>query len=419
MIAPVQPVGGLPAAGATKPRSSLLVNPRFRWYFASEIAGNMGYALYAVAIVWLAAGPGGSYALAGVVLGLEFGIYALSFLVGPLVDRARNLRTVAIVGYAVQAGLAAALGVLSTAHELPIVALLALVIALSVAWDFTWTATNALLPRIVREEEIIVANGLTGSASGGNQVLGAALGGLLIGVAGPGPAMLLYAAMNALALATLLPVVVPDRVGSLSGFLSEFVAGWRFFASGSRPLVELATFGALQGFVSAAPPLLIAVEAQHGFANPAEVYGIFATTFALGGVVGSLLLGIANPKARLGRFLIGTTLTEGGLFLVAALVAPSLVGAVVGWFAIGTAEAVYYTALIAYIQATTPSELFGRTMTNSYLFRGGARSFGALAVGSIVGVLGFVTLGLGIGVALVALALGTFFVLPGVRRLGF
>lgn len=412
---------GAPGGPPPEPRRrDLWRNRAFRWFFASEFVGSTGYALYAVAVVWLAVERTGSYALAGAVLALEFGIYAMSFLIAPLVDRARNLRRVALAGYLGQAILAAALALSISGSFFSPLLLLALVAGLSVVWDFTWTATNALLPELVHGDALLLANGLTGSAGGGYQFAGAALGAVILTISGPALALLGYAAFNLAALIALWPIASADRGGPRVRFATGLSAGWRYLAGGpGRPRLQLAAFGALQGALSAAPPLLIALEARARFAGAASVYGGFATTLALGGFAGGLLLGALGPRSRLGPVLFTTAAGEGVSFVALAVAPPVPAVAAVLWGAVGAAEAVYFSVILAYLQATAPAALRGRTFTNTYVFRGAARAGGALALGSVAVAASFGTLALAVGAGLFGLAGVAAAVLPAVRRLAY
>lgn len=411
----------LPSSADAGPRRrDLWRNRAFRWFFVSELAGSTGYALYAVAVVWLAVERTGSYALAGAVLALEFGIYAMSFLIAPLVDRARNLRRVAIAGYLGQALLAAALGLAVSGALFSPALLLVLVAGLSIVWDFTWTATNALLPELVRGDALLLANGLTGSASGGYQFAGAGLGALLLTVSGPAIALLGYAAFNVAALVALVPIAPTHRPRGSVHFAAEFAAGWAYLAGDpGRPRLQLATFGALQGAVSGAPPLLIALEARAIFGGAASVYGGFATALALGGFAGGLALGALAPRQRLGPILLGTAAGE-AVLLAAIAVAPAVpvLGATL-WGAVGAAEAVYFSVILVFLQATAPAELRGRAFTNTYVFRGSARAGGALGLGAVAAFASFGTLTLAVAVGLGVLAAAASVALPAVRRLAY
>ncbi|MCI4370874.1 MAG: MFS transporter, partial [Thermoplasmata archaeon] len=349
-------------------------NRRFRWYFASQATGDAGYAVYAIAIPWLALRISGSLAVAGVVLGVEFGVYALSFLAGPVVDRVADLRTILLVGYPLQGALALLLGYLAATGALTVPVLLVLVVALSWLWDFTWTASVSIPPKILGPDELFPANALLSAVSGGNQVAGYAVGAALILLLSPSSGLVLYGVLNFAAAAFAIPVLVP-QVRAARAWFRELVDGLRSFVDGAgRPLVALASFSAAEGFFSAGPALLILAVANARPAGGATTYGILFTAFAIGTVVGSVVLGAVNPRAKLGTLLFGASAAEGVLVLAAVVAAPLGALSAPLWFAVGAVDVVFYQAILVYLQATTASTLVGRTLSNNYLFRGTGRA---------------------------------------------
>ncbi|MGI0133272.1 MAG: MFS transporter [Thermoplasmata archaeon] len=397
---------------------SLFANRRFRFYFLSQAVGDAGYAVYAIAVLWLALSISHSLLVAGIVTGVEFGIYAMSFLAGPIVDRAADLRTVLLLGYPLQGAVAAVLGGLAASGALTVPILLVLVVALSALWDFTWTATNAIVPRIVDRRDLFRANGLTSAVSGGNQVAGYAAGAALILLLGPSGGILLYAALNVAAALLALPVRAPRAARASARFLEDLREGWRYL-TGDLALRELVSFSSLQAFFSPAPPLLIALFATVFFASPAEAYGILVTAFALGGVVGSLGLGHLGPRRRLFGALVGVTLAEGVGIAVAIVAVPVLATSVAVWFAIGAVDVGFYVVLLVYFQATAPEPLVGRTLANAYLFRGSSRAVGAVVVGALAASLPARDAGIVVAAGFVAIALAAAVGFPRARSIAF
>ncbi len=408
-------------AGRLARYRELLADRTFAAFFASFILGEAGYAVYAVGVLWLALTVSGSPLIAGIVLAVEFGIYALSFAAGPIVDRARDLRTILLVGYPIQGVLAVVLGALALTDRLTVPILLVLIIALSVVWDFTWTALNAIPPRVVPTDRLFLANGLLGAAAGGNQLAGFAGGAALILVIGsPGAAMLLYGALNFAAAVLALPVRTPSPERAPTRFLDEMVEGWRhLLRTRDPPLLSLTAFSALEGFFSASAQLIITVLAYATFAEPSRSYALLFTAFAIGMVVGSIALGEIAPRRRVGTTLLVTTASEGLLIVVAIAAAPSIWWSVPAWIAVGFASVAFYDTLLVFLQATTPRPLLGRTLTNVYFFRGGARAIGALVIGALLtvlapGIIGLLLLACYLGMAVVVPT-----ALPGIRRLRF
>jgi hypothetical protein len=399
----------------------LLQNRSFLAFLLSLALGEAGYAVYALGILWLALSVSGSAFITGVVLAVEFGIYALSFLVGPFVDRARDLRTIILVGYPAQGAFAVALGALALLDRLTVPLLLLLIVGLSLTWDFTWTALNAVPPRIVATDRLFLANGLAGAASGGNQIAGYAGGAaLLLLVGSPGAAMLLYALLNVAAALCILPLRAPSGPRPPVRFLDAMRDGWRYLLrTTSPPLLSLVSFSAFEAFFSAAAPLLIAILTYRSFSDPSRAYALLFSAFAIGGIAGSFALGELAPRRRIAATLIVASAAEGILLALAILAAPSLLWSFPAWVAVGFVDVAFYEVVLVFLQATTPGPLLGRTVANAYLFRGGSRALGALVLGAILVVLAPGVVGLLLAAVFVGVALVFPAVVPSVRRLAF
>jgi hypothetical protein len=412
--------GGDRQIGGAARFGPLLRNRSFRSYFLSLASGESGYSVYAVAVIWLALKISGSAEFTGVVVGLEFGIYALSFAVAPFVDRVANLRTILLIGFPLQGVLAVVLGLLAEGGRLTPEILLALVAAISLLWDFTWTALNATLPRIVAPDDLFAANGLSGAVSGGNQIAGFAVGAALLLFVGPAFGMLLYGAFNFLGAILAIPLQARLVRPPSTGFRSELSEGWQYIATTrSPPMRMLVLFSAAQGIVSGTAPVLVALVADRRFPDPLPAYAILFTAFAVGGVVGSLLLGTVSPRRSVGWVLAGSAALEGVLLLGAMEAAPSLGPSIAAWFAVGFVDVAFYTALLVLLQATTPTALIGRTLGNMYLFRGSARAAGAAFIGVAVAAFSLLPVGAGLAVVFVVVGVGVVGAVPALRRLAF
>jgi hypothetical protein len=397
----------------------VLADRRFRYYWLSQAAGDAGYAVYAISVVWLGYRLSGSALVVGALLGVEFAVYAGSFLAGAVVDRIRHLRRVLLVGYPLQAAGAITLGVLLTEGRLTVPILLVLVALISFVWDFTWTANNTIPPQIVPEEQLLRANSLVSAVSGGNQIAGYAVGGVLLLLVGPATGQFLYGALNLLAALLAIPVVVDHLPSEEAGLIDRLASGFRFLGSGeAAPLRALALFGAMQGAVSLAPPLLITLLSAHAYSAPAATYGLLFTSYAVGGVAGSLILGGVNPRGHLAAVLVGATALEGLLILAAVAAVPHLLPSALAWAGVGVCDIALWTVLLAYVQARAPPAMLARTITNSYLFRGTARAGGVVVLGVLGALLLPTSLALGVGLAFLAIAaMGAL--LPALRGLAY
>ena len=398
----------------------LVGNRRFLFDWLSSVSGETGYAVYSIVIVWLAVQISHGIAVAGLVLAIEYGVYAFAFLIGPFVDRAQNLRTVLLVGYPIQMVLAFLIGLFLVLGSLTVPLLLLLVVSLSVVWNFTYIAQNAMLPRLVSSADLFPANGLVNAAAGSTQVLGFGIGAAFLVTLGPAGGAFLYAVLNGAAALLTLPVSVPQRPDRARPFSALFREGWSYFLDPERrPMRHFALFSAIQAFFSTAPALLIALFAYNRFSHPVASYGVLSTAFSVGIVAGAILLGMANPRKNMLSWLVVSTVGEGLLIATAIAAVPMLVYSTGIWLAVGLADSIFYTAWIAYVQGTTPGGLLGRVMTNFYVFRGATRAAGAAMIGSLSVVLLPESLGLLVAVGWVLTGLLSPLAFPAVRRLAF
>jgi len=391
----------------------------FRWFLASWATASTGYSLFAISVVWIALQTSHSLFIVGAVLAVERAAYAGTFLLAPLADRVRNQRTIYLASYPVQAAAAGFLGYGALRGTLSVAELLALVAVLSVLWDLSWAAANAAPGILLTPDDQFAVGGVEGLLGGVNSIAGFAVGGVLLLVVGAGGGMLLYAAL--LVVATLLSVplrIVPPPTGS-APFLARFREGWRtVFGGRGRPLLQLGTVDAVQGFFSAAPIVLLALIALRTFGGGASAYAVLFVAYVVGGVVAGLGFARWNPRRRVGLLVVGSLLLGGATLALVAGEPRTLVLAAAVWFLVGFAQSAYQDAKYAFLRGSVEASQLARVVSNLYLFPGvtsavGIAVIGAVAVGASPSALALlVAVGLA-GAGLLAAAL------PGVRALRY
>lgn len=408
-----------PSARGTGGYRELLRNRSWLLWEVSASTASVGYSVYAISIPWFAYQVSGNFLVVGLVLFVEVGIYSLTFLVGPLVDRARSKRNVYLACYPAQAGAAALIGVAIADHFLSIPLLLGLIAFISFLWDIAWAANNVTPALLLSPEQFFRASGLGTLLGGGSQLGGYAGGALLVVWVGASGGLLLYAGLLALATVLVIPVTIPSPPQSKRAYFADFREGWSYFTGRTgRALRELASVEAVRGFFSVAPPVLIVVLAAREFAKSPDAYGILFVAWVVGGIAIALLLGEWNPRERVGWVLIASPIAGGVLIALAVWPGLGLAGGALLWFLFGAAGTAYLTAFYVYLRGTYPAGAIGRITGNLYLFTGSAGSVGALVVGAIAGTWSSVELGLLIAAGLLAAGF-LLLVLPGIRRLSF
>jgi hypothetical protein len=394
-------------------------NRQFLLFLVSSNASTVGYAVYTISIVWLTVALFHNFLFVGAVLFVEYACYTATFLVGPFVDRVRNQRTIFLVSFPLQALAVATIGLGATDHFLSIGLLLGLVAATSLLWDMSWAAQNAAPGVLLSANEQFAASSLSGALGGGLTIVGYFAGGLLLVWVGPESGMYLYAAFLLAAAALAVPLRIAPPTSTPMTFAQSFRDGWRLVLGGvGRPLLQLATVDAIEGFFVSASAILIALIATVEYANSSAGYAVLFTASVVGGVVAGLALGSWNPRERVG-LVLGASLLVAGLAFVVAVALPAVLPlAAAAWFFVGVTTTAYSSAKFVFFRGSVAPEKIGRLFSNMYLFPGLSGSIGALVLSDLA--LGGDPLRLGLLVGAGFLAAGALaFVLPGVRRMRY
>ena len=394
-MSPADPGPALRAVSRLDGYRELLRNRPYLMYLSSAVLASAGYSVYALSVPWLALELDRSFLFLGAVLFVEYGIYTLTFLVAPWIDRARDKRTIFLVCYPLMAMGALTLGFGLLRGDLSPVEVLALVGAISLLWDFAWGAYNVVPALLLPRDQFFRAEGLGGLLGGVTGIAGISVGALLVVVVGPPGGMFLYAFLLVAGTLLALPVAIPSREGPRGErFLAALREGWGYFrTSSSQVLRALVPVELLRGFLFAGPTLLITLIATVSLRSDRSAYGLLYAGWVLGGIALGLALGELNPRRRVGHVLVAALFAEGGATLVAVLLAGQPLVAVVAWFVAGAAAGAYTNTKYSFLRGAFPAGSLARISSNLYLFTGSASALGALLLGSLAGELPVETFG--------------------------
>ena len=352
----------------------------------------------------------GSALAVGVVSTIQFGgPVLLAIYAGNLVDRTdrRRLRMgarcVAALGGAwlavyVLSGWAAQLG-----WVWPIYAGVAV---LGISLGFTSPAINALVPSLVRPEQLASAIALSASTGNIARAVGPALGAISMLVGGPGWAFV-FAAAGHLAFVALLASIrdgVPRRKARAKVDGSA-LAGLRYLRESPTTAWLLVAATALGIGMDPIITLAPAIVAQLG--GTAALVGGLTSAFGAGAVIATVSVSTVNRVINLRRLgVLGLLMLSGGLTTVAF--APAIPGALVGFALAGAGFLFGTTAFMTRIQRRLPDEIRGRVMALWTVAFVGSRPVGALLNGGIADLTSIRTaLLIGASIALLATALAT------------
>lgn len=249
-------------------------------------------------------------AVSGLLIAAALPVAVLAPLTGRLADRADS-RTLLVLAGLLQAAVAAVLAFTSRP-----VAMIGLVAVLACGFAVTQPTLAALTPAMVRPEDLPRASGLGQVATSIGGLAGPALAGLLVGTAGPRPALLLDA-VSYLALVAAGLLIRTRRRAQPSA--SSPVVPWRLRDDRTLTTLFVALFVVIAG-VSAINVFEIFF-VRDTLGASATVYGLVTASWTVGMLIGSGLVTRLPSRRFTGPV---------ALALMAASCLPVLVAASVG-----------------------------------------------------------------------------------------
>ena len=355
--------------------------------WSSSAASNLADGIFVIALPLIAVRLTDSPVLvAGVAIAGRLPWLLFALIAGALADRLDRLRTmrhVNLLRFAV-IGLMAALALLDL---LSLPALYIAAFVLGIGETLFDTAAQSIMPSLVGREQLSKANGrLYAAELSMNQFIGPPLGGLLVSLSVPlalaGSALCYVFAAGGLML--IVGDFRPARTGPPTRIHTEVLEGLRYLARHRL----LRTLAGMVGLMNLATSAVFAIFALYAVApGPMGLseagFGLLLTTFAVGSVIGSVL--VERIERRFGRASVLTLGVLGAglpLFVPALTTEPTLVGA--AFAVMGLTLMLWNVVTVSLRQRIIPDRLLGRVNSGYRLLAWGTKPLGAL-LGGVVG----------------------------------
>jgi MFS family permease len=403
---------------------SPLRNRDFAVLWAAMTVSLIGDGIYFVAVAWQAfrlSNTPGALALVGVAWTLPSVLFLL--VGGALSDRLerRSMMIGAAIAQAVAIG---SIGVLASTGALTIGWLLALVGLYGGAQAFFAPAFEAIVPTLVPEHELLGASALDQFVHPlAIQLIGPAIGGVVIAVSGTGPAFLLDSASFLVAAGALLTMrssgsrprgqAGEAASGSVRGALREIAEGLRFVRANPwlwRTLVAAAL--SLLAFVGPSQvllPYLVKNELHAG----SGTLGAIRAAGGVGALFAALTIGRAKHAAPLFSAMFAAWALQCLALAGYAVVAGAWVFAAISLFS-GAAGAVGNVIWGTLMKTHVPNRLLGRVSSLDWFVSIGLVPLSFAITGPIAEVAGAKATMIGAGV-IAGVTMLLFMALPGTR----
>lgn len=387
--------------------ASLRASRNYRLFFAGQVVSVTGTWMQNIAMAWLVLELTHSPVAVGVLVLCQFLPFTvLGLFAGVLVDRFDARRTV-IVTQAAAMAQAAALAALVLLGAAGVWTLYLLAALRGIVLVLDAPARQALTYRMVGRDELPNAVALNSSLFNGARVVGPALGGVAVAVAGAGFCFAVNAVSFLAVLAGLL-LIRKDALHPLARAVEKptLLRGSLEALRYARRVPQAGVVLVIVLFLSTFSfnfNVLLPVLAGSTLGSGPETFGVISACFGAGALVGALV-SASLRRASLTALLLGT----GGFGLAELVLAPqrSVAAAAALLFAAGVCFTIWTSNANSSLQLGSPDHLRGRVVGLYYFAFNGTGPVGGLLAGWLAAT-GGTELALGVGgTVAIALSLG-------------
>lgn len=355
----------------------------FRLMWIGACTSSIGTWMQKLAQSWLVLQLSGSSRLLGLdsFLG-EVPIILFSLVGGVIADR-RDRRQILIASQILQMSCAFTLGGLLGANVVQVWHILGLSFLTGLAQAFGGPAYQALVPRLVKPEDLPNAIALNSIQFNLARIIGPMIGGLAMAKLG---ATWCFTLNGISFLAVILSLLLLNErfvpVEKKQSVLESMKDGFRFIRvrPAMQPLIVLAFLMTMLGI-----PLIVflPVFAKDVFLKDANTYTLFLSISGAGSVTGALAVAAFGHIKQKGRLTL-VTLIALGLFMGTFALSKNLILSCIMLFFGGAALIVCFAMISSLVQLIASDEMRGRVMSVfNVAFRGGM-PIGALVCGELI-----------------------------------
>jgi MFS family permease len=359
-----------------------LRTPIFRQLLIADVVSDIGTFMQGVGSAWLMVSIGASpllVALTQTASTLPFFLFALpAGAIGDIVDR----RALILYAEAWMLSVATVLAVMTIGGLMTPWLLLTLTFALSAGDAFESPTWRAVLPELVRKEDLPAASALNGIEFNIARAVGPAIAGALIAAAGVGAAFL----VNVVSFLGVIVVVArwkrPRRVRTAPAetLQGATVAAVRYVRNVPAMRGLILRSGVVMFFASAPFALLPAI--AHRVSGSAVGYGVLLGCFGAGAVGGALVMQRARSRAST-EAVVSTAIVILGCAIVALAGVHNLPGLMALMLVSGGAWLTFISLANALVQTMTPDWVRARVLAIFMLITQGGLAAGSALWGTL------------------------------------
>lgn len=351
----------------------------YRLYFLGQVVSVSGSWMQRIAQSWLVLHLTGSAVALGVVSALQFLPMLLVGAWGGLVADRFDKRRLLLATQALMGLLALGLALAALTGVVNVAMVYAFALALGLVTVVDMPARQSFVIEMVGRRHVTNAVSLNSAVFTGARVIGPALAGVLISLAGTGWCFLINAA-SFLSVLLALAAMDPRRLHRSEpaargrGQLRAGVGyAWR-----NREVRSLLLIIASVATLALNFNVILPLVARDSFHGDATTFGLLFSTLGLGSLAGALF---TASRRTLGWPVLLGALLGFGLCLLGAALAPSLLWELIVLLPLGVASLAFQATVNSMLQLNVEAAFRGRVMALYGVVFVGGSPFGSLLVG--------------------------------------
>jgi MFS family permease len=385
----------------------VLKNRQFLLLWLAQLISNFGDWLAILALFSLIAFRyhGSSYEVAGIMIAFVIPMAFLGPVAGVFVDRWNTKRTM-ISSDLIRAVI---LGLMILATALP--HMYALIFALSAVSSFFMPAQTVAIRKLVRKEELLVANSINSQTIQFNRVISPAIAGWLVSMFGEKACFWIdLGSFIASALLVSIIVMAPGEKAKAENGANavgaEFAEGMRFIW-GHRAILFLVVSMMAGIFAVGAFDSLIVVYLRDVLGASSKLFGEVISATGVGIIAGSIIIGrFGQNQTKV--YMIAFGIFALGLSVLCTALSGTPAVALVAALALGISAAYVLVPGQTLMQEETPHEILGRVSSTSMSLVTVCQLMSFLIAGAIASVIGIRNLYYIVAAVLAAIGAGGY-----------
>ncbi len=378
--------GGETETGGSGRAYSVLVHRDYRLLWSAEFASSLGTQVQRVAVAWQVFQLTGDPVKLGLLGLCRFVPILLFGLAGGVVADRYDRRRTLLVSQLALLLTSALLAFLTIEGSINLIAIYAVTMVSATVGAVAGPTRQALVPLLIPRHRLTGAMTMSILASQVATVSGPAVGGLIIGRFGVGPAYVLDAlSFGAVALAVVALHIRPVAIPSARGGLADAIEGLRFLRA-SPILLSVMSIDFVATFFGASTVLMPIFATQVLHVGPSGL-GLLLAAPAAGAVVGSAVMSVVRLPVRPGLGVIVAVAAYGACILVFGL-SHTLWLSLVSLAGSGAADAVSMALRHTVRNLITPDALRGRIAAAHSTFAMGGPQLGEFEAGLVAAMVG-------------------------------